>query len=286
MSKKYLFPLFITAIALFYVQCSGTKKTEKFEKVWETEGFDTPECVIYDAANQVYYVSNVGGKEPLNKDENGFISIVNQDGSIKTLKFITGLNAPKGMGIYNGMLFVTDIDKVVKINIEKGEIEKEIPIDGAMFLNDIAIDKNGSLYITDSQLKEFFRVTDTTYTSLLADTSFQFPNGIIYDDNMLVSGVGNEVIKIDPITGDWSRFIDKTGSVDGLAKIKDGVYLISDWQGKIQLICPNKEKELLLDTSTTEGDNAADLCYRNDNRLVVVAKFYKNTIACYKLTLQ
>lgn len=285
MNKKYLFPLIIMAIALFHVHCSGTKKAEKFEKVWETEGFDTPECVIYDAPNQVYYVSNVGGKEPLNKDENGFISILNPDGSIKTLKFISGLNAPKGMGIYNGMLFVTDIDKVVKIDIEKGEIAKEIPIDGAMFLNDIAIDKNGNLYVTDSQLKEFFKITDTTYISLLVDTAFKFPNGIIYDNNMLVSGVGNEVIKIDPQTGAWSKFIDETGAVDGLAKIKEGVYLISDWQGKIHLIYPDKEKELLLDTSTTEGDNAADLCYRNDSQLVFVAKFFKNTVACYKLNL-
>jgi sugar lactone lactonase YvrE len=285
MNKKYLFPLIIMAIALIYVQCSGTKKAEKFEMVWEAEGFDTPECVIYDATNQVYYVSNIGGKDPLNKDENGFISVLNPDGSIKTLKFITGLNAPKGMSIYNGMLFVTDIDKVVKIDIKKGKIAKEIPIDSAAFLNDIAIDKHGILYISDSQLNKFFRVDDTTYTSFLIDTAFKFPNGIIYDDNMLVSGVGNKVIKIDPRTGDWSGFIDETGAVDGLAKIKKGVYIISDWQGKIHLIYPDKEKELLLDTSTTEGDNAADLCYRDDRRLVVVAKFFKNTVVCYRLTL-
>lgn len=283
MNKNNYLNLIVAVTVLLTTNCTGTKNPEKFEKLWETDGFDTPECVIYDNENNVYYVSNIGGKEPLGKDGNGFISILNPDGSINKLKFVEGLNAPKGMGIYKGELLVTDIDKVVKIDLATGKITDEIPIEGAQFLNDIAIDKNGVAYITDSQSKKYIQLSDTTYKTLVIDTVFKFPNGIIYDKDRLVSGVGNEVITINPETGAWKSLISETGSVDGLAKVDEETFIISDWQGRIHLIYLSKEKELLLDTTANEGENAADFYFNSKENLVLVPTFFKNTIACYRL---
>jgi hypothetical protein len=84
-----------------------------------TDGWQTPESVLYDAESDVYLVSNINGT-PLEADDNGFISKVTPDGKITELKWIDGakdtikLNAPKGMAISGGVLYVADIDTLHK----------------------------------------------------------------------------------------------------------------------------------------------------------------------------
>ena len=79
-------------------------------------GLSTPESVLHDAGADVYLVSNINGS-PLEKDGNGFISRLAPDGSVLALKWIDGeaqgitLNAPKGMAIQDGVLFVAAIDR-------------------------------------------------------------------------------------------------------------------------------------------------------------------------------
>jgi hypothetical protein len=285
MNSNYLLTVLTVSVVLLTTNCTGKKESEKLEKIWETEGFDTPECVIFDSEKNVYYVSNIGGKDALNKDGNGFISVLNPDGSINNLKYIEGLNAPKGMGILEDTLFVTDIDRIVKINLGTGEIFDTIPVKNAIFLNDIAIDNEGNLFISDSKARNYIKLSDTTYQTFVTDTIFKFPNGIIYDKDRLISGIGDKVISIDPKTGMWETFINNTGSVDGLQKVNETTYIISDWKGKIHLISPEKDKELLLDTTVNEGENAADFCFNNEDNLLFVPTFFKNSIACYKLNL-
>src|SRR5258705_1171836 len=65
-------------------------------------GFSTPESVLHDSAQDIYFVSNINGA-PTAKDNNGFISHVLPDGAIENLKFIecvrdgVTLNGPKGL---------------------------------------------------------------------------------------------------------------------------------------------------------------------------------------------
>src|SRR6185295_5962121 len=89
---------------------------------WQTDPqLTTCESVIYDKANDVLYVSNIDGT-PDAKDGNGFISAVALDGTVKSLKWVTGMDAPKGLGIFGGKLYATDIDKIVEIDIASGKI--------------------------------------------------------------------------------------------------------------------------------------------------------------------
>lgn len=276
---------FIGLVAIIVFSCKPNEPVMKFEKVWETSGFNTPECVAYDFDNDVYYVSNVGGLNASEKDSNGFISTLKPDGTILNLHFVDGLHAPKGMGIHDGFLYVTDIDKVVKIDLEKAEIVMEIPVEGAIFLNDIAACKDGKIYVTDSRTKQYFEVSGDSYKVILFDSTFGSPNGIIMENGSLLSGTGNEVIKIDKDNGTYESFIVETGGVDGLQKVNESTYIISDWKGKVHLIFTDKEKELLLDTTNEEGVNTADLYYDKKNSLVLIPTFFNNSIACYKLNL-
>ena len=97
------------------------------------------------------FVSNIDGK-PDEKDQKGFISKVSpSNGSIIELNWITGLNAPKGMVIYNdSKLYVSDITDLVEIDIANGKIIKHYNAPGSAFLNDVASDNHGNIYVSDT----------------------------------------------------------------------------------------------------------------------------------------
>src|SRR5258707_2917915 len=93
-------------------------------KALTVAGFSTPESVLHDSTQDIYFVSNINGS-PTAKDNNGFISRVRPDGAIENLKFIEGghgatLNAPKGLALAGDTLWVADIDAVRAFNARTG----------------------------------------------------------------------------------------------------------------------------------------------------------------------
>ncbi|MCD4692290.1 MAG: hypothetical protein K8R79_05210, partial [Calditrichales bacterium] len=133
-------------------------KDNRLTKKWESpQKFKTPESVCYDAKRKIIYVANINGN-PTTKDNNGFISKLSLTGKIVDLKWIKELNAPKGMGVFKGKLYVSDIDQVVEIDIDKSKILKRYEADGAKFLNDISIDKSGNVYISDMVANRIYRL--------------------------------------------------------------------------------------------------------------------------------
>lgn len=156
-------------------------------------GFQTPESVLWDSAQDVYFVSNINGS-PTAKDGNGFISVIAPAGVMRDSAFIKGLNAPKGMTIVHDTLWVTDIDVVRGFNARTGAAVATVPIPGAVFLNDITAAPDGSLYITDTAIRfgaqgpehvgtdQIFRIApDRKVSSALKSDSLARPNGITWD---------------------------------------------------------------------------------------------------------
>ena len=88
------------------------------------QNIKTPESVYYAPEVEQIFVSNIngGGTEKNNK---GYISKLSKSGTVLESEWIKGLNAPKGMRSLNGILWVTDIDELVKIDIRKGKILKK-----------------------------------------------------------------------------------------------------------------------------------------------------------------
>src|SRR5437870_11312124 len=129
-------------------------------KVAVVEGFLTPESVLHDPVQDIYFVSNINGG-PTTKDNNGFISRVRPDGAVENLKFIEGghngvtLNAPKGLAIRGDTLWVADIDAIRAFDAKTGAARDSVSLAslGAVFLNDIAIAQTGALYITDTGIR-------------------------------------------------------------------------------------------------------------------------------------
>src|SRR5688572_25642470 len=138
--------LFTLLLSLGVLSLSAQTLTPK----WTTEAtLRVPESVLLDSKNNILYVSSIDGT-PESKDGNGFISQVTLDGKIKNLKWVTGLDAPKGMGLYKDNLYVADISRVVVISTATGKIASTIEVEGAKFLNDVTVDKNGNVYVSDS----------------------------------------------------------------------------------------------------------------------------------------
>jgi len=114
-----------------------------------------PERVLYDAAGDRYLVSNVNGR-PLEADGNGFISVLSPGGDIVDLKWIAGgkkgakLNAPKGLAITGGLLYVADLEAVRIFDAKTGAPRGEIAVPDATSLSGVAAAPDGKVYVTDA----------------------------------------------------------------------------------------------------------------------------------------
>ena len=292
---KSLMPIFL-ALLLIASACQTSKKEATEEvatempatgpaltQLWETDTLlTTCESVLFDAGKNVLYVSNIAGS-PDSKDGNGFISKVSPDGAITDLQWATGLDAPKGMGLRNNSLFVTDIDKIVEIDTETGKVVKSYPVTGAQFLNDITVDNEGQVYATDSNVGFIVRISGEEL-DMWAD-SLDGPNGVLADgENLLMASWNSGTLNvIDPATKAVSQKAGGIEHPDGIVSVGDGSYLVSTWDGMVHHVDPDGEVTQLLDTRES-GINAADIEFIKERNLLLVPAFSGNKVVAYELT--
>jgi hypothetical protein len=252
------------------------------KKLWESpNSFTTCESVCYDAKDNLLFISCINGN-PADKDGNGFISKLSLAGDIEKLNWITGLNAPKGMGIFQRKLYVTDIDRILEIDIDKGVIIKDHPVKDAKFLNDITIDPGGNVYISDMATGKIHRLFSGVVETWLEDKNLSSPNGLFYEDGEILIGTKNGIFSTDIESKRTWLIVKETGGIDGLEGDGHGNYLISDWMGKIQLVNPNQEP-VLLNNTTDQNINAADIEYIPATKTLFVPTFLDNRVMAYEL---
>lgn len=254
-------------------------------EVWRTDTvLNTCESVLYDAQRELLYVSCINGT-PTEKDGKGFIATVGTDGNIRTLEWVTGLNAPKGMGIRDNLLYVTDIDELVIIDIEQAEVSERIPVNGATFLNDVAVGSDGTVYFTDSNTGIIWTYSDGELNSWIS-SGLSRPNGLfVENDRVLLTSSGSEDLKIiDKSTGEMETVTSGIGRGDGVEYTgMEGYYLTSSWSGEVFLIYPDYSKVSLLKTSDQEI-NSADIGFNKEEQIVYVPTFFDNRVVAYRLT--
>lgn len=249
-------------------------------KQWETDTIlKTPESVLYDAGNQVLYVSNIDGASD-GRDGNGSIGKVGLDGKIVAVDWVSGLNAPKGMALVKNMLWVADLDELVAIDITTGKVAKHVKIEGAQFLNDVAADAKGSVYVSDSRSKKVHKVDNGKASVFLEN--LKGPNGLLVHNKDLYVldagglykvGKGKALVKI-------AEGMD--GSTDGLENVSGNDFIVSCWSGVIYYVNADGSTQQLLDTRN-EKINSADIGYDAKNKIVYVPTFFKNCVVAYQL---
>ena len=181
---KFIFALFISIL-------SNPAFSAQNQKPWEVSHIlAQPESVYVHAPTNSLFVSNIAG-EGTEANGKGYISKLNTDGTIVEAKWISGLNAPKGMRSFKDFLYVSDITEVVKINLTTAKIIKKIPIQGAKFLNDIAVDSNGYVYVSDTLTSSIHVLKDDKTDVFVSGNEWESPNGlIVQNDSLIVAAWG------------------------------------------------------------------------------------------------
>lgn len=259
-------------------------QTISLKKKWETPAkLKEPESVIFDKKNNVLYVSNINNP-PAGKDGNGSIGRISLTGEIKEVEWVLGgMDSPKGLGLYNGLLYVADLTNVVVIDVELGKIVRTIAVEGAGMLNDITVDEEGVVYLSDSNNKRIYRLVNNKPEIWLEKDFFQKPNGLLAHKN--------KFYMIDMTAGIFYEINKKTKELREIAKGLEGGdgivsygndFIISNWNGELNFVSAKGKIEKLVDTKA-EKINAADIAYIPESNLLLVPTFYANTVAAYEI---
>ena len=258
-----------------------------------TEGVDAPESVYVDTASGSIFVSIIGGM-PGDRDGNGRIMKLTPDGKVVSAAWVTGLNAPKGLRSYNGTLWTADIDEIVGIDIASGKVASRLKIDGAQFLNDVAVGDEGTVYVSDTLTSRIYAVKDGKASVFAEGDSIEYPNGLLVDgDRLLVGGWGKpEADFSTKVPGHLFALDLKTkkktlitpmpfGNIDGLELDGRGGYIVTDYN-----------KGLLIDvTSTGESKTlkqfkagTADLAFVPGGNIAIIPHMNENKITAYDIS--
>jgi sugar lactone lactonase YvrE len=258
-------------------------------------GLAAPESVFYDADRDRYLVSNVNGG-PTAKDNNGFISELSPDGRIVNLKFIEGgkngaqLDAPKGLTISGGLLFVTDVSAVRTFDAKTGAPKGEIEVPGSTFLNGITASPDGKVYVTDSgpPTGRFDAVgTEAVYViehgraRALARGNLGRPTGVLWTERglVVVPFGANEIYRLD--AKGKKRDVTKTPA-GGLA----GIVQRGDW-----LLVTSFEASSIFrgklgqpfQVALADQESPADIGYDTKRSRLLVPHFDEGTVSAFEL---
>ncbi len=275
----------------------------KCRLIWETPAvFRTPEAVLYDDKRDVLYVSNfnvdggflAGRSEPKRRE---FISKVDPNGSILELEWVGGLEAPTGMAIHDEMLYIVERGNLVRIDIENARIVGRVAIPDASFPNDVAMDADGTGYISDNGRQPatgIYRYANGKIEPWISSEQVNRPNGLLIDGSELIAydnkrqalvaiGLADRQVRtIAPIASD-------AGAVgDGLVRIAEETYLVTAWSGPSWRVRPDGRVTALLDTSRlapVEGQqvNNADAGFVPGRKLWVIPTFMDHRLLAYEL---
>jgi sugar lactone lactonase YvrE len=293
--KNILFVISLIIIVLISCRSGNKKSTNQSEKelfkqykiveLWKTDTIlMVPESVIYDEKRDVLYVSNLN-YEPRLKDGNGFISRLNTNGEILNLRWIEGLSSPKGLAIVDDTLYTADVDELIVIDINKGQIIKRVTIGGIKMINDITSDADGNLYISDSDANKIYKYSNGQMREWLTE-GLNLPNGLLVDgDRLLLASMGSkDFASIDIKTKVKTVLTEGINKGDGIAFTGiQGYYIVTDWNGEIFLINPDYTKVTLLRT-LDQQINSADIEFIPKLNLLLIPTFNSKSVAAYKLS--
>ena len=256
-------------------------QTHTLVKKWETDSvFKVPESVLFDGANKILYIANIDGKDPWGADGTGSIGKMGADGKNIIVDWVKGLQAPKGMGLHNGKLYVADLTDIIVIDVKAGSIEKRIAVPGSSGLNDISVDSKGVIYVSDSKAKKIFKV-ENEVVELLID-NLKGPNGVLmHGKDFYVLDAGG-LYKMNADRSLTMMTDGMEGGTDGVENVNGGDFIVSTWSGVVYYVNADGTKQTLMDGRPTKM-NSADIGFDASTKTVFIPTFWRNSVAAYEV---
>jgi DNA-binding beta-propeller fold protein YncE len=262
--------------------------------LWEVKGLEQPESVVQDPATGSIYVSNISGAV-MQKDGKGFIARLRPDGTILDREWVKGLNAPTGLALDDRTLYVADVDELIEINVASGRILNRYPAKGAIFLNDVAVGADGTVYVSDTPMNTIWRLKAGTFEPWVTNDDLNGPNGLLVQgDKLIVASLGKlpgegqkqelggllavdltDEPEISKLAGG-----EAIGNLDGLQELQPGAYLVTDWPaGGLYRVDAKGKTERLIKLSK----GSADLIYLADKKTALIPIMLNNSLVAYVL---
>jgi hypothetical protein len=267
----------IVTITLLLLLNAANAQQHSLQKLWETDStVAVPESVLFTKDGM--FVSLIDGT-PWEADGKGGIAKISLDGKNYNGTWITGLDAPKGLGIFGNNLYAANMGDVVVVDIKKGAVTKRITIPGANGLNDITVSDKGVVYVSDSRNNKIWKIENDN-PQLFMD-SVRGVNGLKAVGNNLLVAAGRSFVSVNP-QKQVTKIADLPQGLDGIEPIGNGDYLTTAWNGFVYYVYADGRVETLLD-ATKEKKNTADLGYDPVKKILYVPTFNAKTVAAYQL---
>lgn len=252
--------------------------------------FHFTESCTFDPTRNVIVAMNAGNPQNVAQND-GFVSLINPDGSVHTSKWIGAtrdgltLNHPLGSAIQGNTLYTVDGDTVRTFDLVTGEPRRAIQVPGATGMNGIAVAADGTIYASNTRGPErIFRVRpDGTSSTFAEGAPLALPNGVAIDPQgniVVVNITTNDVLTFDP-SGKLVR-TEKSAEAgnDGVVVLRDGTkYTSSVRFGSVSRIRPGQPAEVI-----ARGiPSAASMCYDSRQNQLVIPMNPHNALAFIKL---
>ena len=248
--------------------------------------FRTAESCTFDPERNLILAMN-NGISPTLEENDGYVSLINPDGSVHTSKWIGAtrdglmLNQPLGSAINNGVLYAVDLDSVRMFDLATGEPMGSVEVEGANLLNGIGVAPDGTVYASNTRAPErIYKITPSGQTSIFAEGApLAAPNGVAVDNqgNIVVVNVGdNAVITFSP-SGEVIRTEHAAeGGNDGVVIMADDTKYVSSVRfGSVSRIRPGQAAEII----ATGIPSAASMCYDSVQNQLVIPMNSNNALA-------
>jgi len=264
------------------------------------------ESCSYDEARGLIVAPSRGVGQRITTND-AYVSLINHDGSVDTLKWIgvnrNGfiLNEPFGSDIANGVLYLADRDggtsqddpavSVVRMfSMETGEPMGEIRVEDSTGFNDIEVADDGTIYATqtgtggqnpDPTTWRVYKITpDGEASVIIQGEPLRQPNGIAFDNdgNLVVVQIGNDEVQTYSTEGELitTAHAAAPGS-DGIVVLADGTMIVSSvTQGVISRIPAGGGTAEVLAQGVP---SAASICFDSDANQIVVPMNAGNALA-------
>lgn len=277
-----------TLVTGLLVSLTAVVGPDAWAQITVTE-LQSPYSFISDQAGKSYFISSINGDNDA-ADNNGFITKLDANGKVLSLKFIQGgtadttLHAPKGLAIVDNVLYVADLDTIRGFDGLTGKPLVAITIAPSsrsarpVRIGDIASDGKGRLYGSDQQANAIYRVDLATRTAslLVADGALAGPSGLaVHPRSGQIIAVSWDKGKISEITPDGivtelfsnSFFSGRFSNLRGVDFDRWGNMYVSDsTTGKVWRMTWDKRFQVIAEYLPSPGDLSID---RTNNLILV-----------------